>query len=109
MKLFRGSRSRFTKSASRPVQLRVEPLEDRTVPSTASAAFDPRTISVGFRTGDPTDPVVARAVSVRPGQTAEQAIAEWQQKPAVAYAELNYTLTTDVFSNDTYAGLLYGQ
>src|SRR6266545_3747260 len=92
----------------RASRLRVEFLEDRAVPS-AAPVFDPLTVVVGFRTGDPADPVIARSVAVEPGQTVEDALDYWRQDPTVAYAEPNYALGTDVLANDTYTNLLYAQ
>src|SRR5262249_18848711 len=91
------------------VRLRFERLEDRTVPAAAAKAFDDKTIAVGFRTGDPRDPVVPHSVLGRPGQTVDEAIAQWRQYPNVAYAEPNYTIHTDILPNDPYHNLLYAQ
>src|SRR5215471_10448332 len=108
MKLFRHAPGRAPALIVCTARLRVEILEDRSVPS-ATPTVDPLTIAVGFRTGNPSDPVVVRAVAVAPGQTVEQAIASWSANPSVAYAEPNYALRTDVLPNDTYDNLLYAQ
>src|SRR4051794_6771292 len=102
----------LTRSHNRPLpprrfaRLYLERLEPRDVPS---AAFDRQTIAVGFRTGDAGDSVVPHLVSVRPGQTVDDAIAQWRKYGIVAYAEPNYTITTAAIPNDPYAGLLYAQ
>jgi subtilisin family serine protease len=108
MKLSRRSSARPTTITVCTARLRVEALEDRSVPSAVPTA-DPLTVAVGFRTGDPNDPVVVRAVPLAPGQTVQQAVAAWSANPTVAYAEPNYALGTDVLPNDTYDNLLYGQ
>ncbi len=87
--------------------LRIECLEDRSVPSVAMA-YDPLTIAVGFRTGDPSDPVVARELPLAADQTLEQALATWRQNPDVAFAEPNYTYgATLVRPNDPHFGVQY--
>jgi len=103
---------RFSPSRARPsrrfARFLAEFLEDRAVPA-AAPAFDALTVAVGFRTGDPADPVVAKAMPVAPGRTVAEAVAGWRLDPAVAYAEPNFTLGAAVLSDDAYAGLLYGQ
>ena len=82
MNLSQRTRARLAKPIRRPVRLGIEHLECRDVPSAVAAAFDARSIAVGFRTNYPADPVVPRAVAVAPGQTIDQALALWRQDPA---------------------------
>jgi serine protease len=90
-------------------RLRIETLENRTVPAATLKAFDEHTIAVGFRTGDANDPVVPHLVAVAPGQTVDQAIEQWSKYGVVAYAEPNYTIRANVVPNDPMNGQLYGQ
>src|SRR5207249_12245639 len=84
------SRTRPNRSGRRfSTRLRLQALENRTVPAAALKSVHEQTIAVGFRTGDPSDPIVPHAVVVRPGQTIDDAIAQWRKYGVVAYAEPN--------------------
>src|SRR5687767_1121914 len=107
MDRFRARRHRIGRHSS--TRLRIESLENRTVPAATLKAFDEHTIAVGLRTGDPNDPVVPHLVAVAPGQTVDQAIVQWSKYGVVAYAEPNYIIRANVLPNDTMTGQLYGQ
>ncbi|HTK76938.1 MAG TPA: S8 family serine peptidase [Gemmataceae bacterium] len=107
MDLFRARRTRAGRRLSS--RLRLESLENRTVPAAAIKAVDEQTIAVGFRTGNPNDPIEPHAVVVRAGQTVDDALAQWRKYDVVAYAEPNLPVHADVVPNDPMNGVLYAQ
>lgn len=104
------SRARRKQSGRRfSTRLRLESLENRTVPAAGLKSVSEQTIAVGFRTGNPSDPIVPHAVVVAPGQTVDDAIAQWRKYDIVAYAEPNLPIHAGALPNDPMTNVLYGQ
>src|SRR5262249_56710891 len=64
--------------------------------------YDPSHILVGDASGQ------MHQVELAPGVSVEQAIANYQNTPGVAYAEPDYIVHVGLTPNDTFYGLEYG-
>jgi len=85
--------------------LRLERLEDRSVPSATSLQYDPSRLVVGYRgaTG-----VELQTVTLGSGVTVEEAIARLRTDARVAFAEPDYSVNISVIPNDASFGSLWG-
>lgn len=85
--------------------LRLESLEDRSVPSVTSLAHDPSRILVGYRTEAG---INVQTVTLGAGISAAEAISRLRTDARVAFAEPDYTVSVSVIPNDANFGSLWG-
>jgi subtilisin family serine protease/subtilisin-like proprotein convertase family protein len=85
--------------------LRLESLEDRSVPSTTPINYDPSRIIVGYRSPSGVD---LQTVTLGSGITVAEALNRLKSDSRVAFAEPDYTVSISVIPNDASFGSLWG-
>ncbi len=104
MSLRRKTRNRPKPSTPARTRLCLELLEDRCTPDAAGLGclFEPGTILVGDHSG------AVQKIEIAEGISVDQALASFQGRADVAYAEPDYLVHAAVIPNDTHFGSLYG-